>query len=92
MLFKKLFSKSPPAPAPSPPVVRPMVNLDEARTRHVGPEVPSPCISVCQMNPETQLCSGCYRTLDEIGDWSVLDDQERLQIWTQVEARQTPGA
>ena len=28
--------------------------------------VPSPCISVCQMNPATGLCSGCYRTVDEI--------------------------
>ncbi len=65
-----------------------MINLEEARTRHVGPEVPSPCIGVCQLNEATMLCSGCYRTLDEIGHWAVLDDAERLVVWQQVEARQ----
>ena len=88
MLLKKLFSRrAAPVPAPKP---RPLINLDDARARHVDPEVPSPCISVCQMDPATQLCSGCYRTLEEIADWSTLDDPQRLVVWERIEARQTP--
>ena len=30
----------------------------------------SPCINVCQMDPRTGLCRGCWRTLDEIAGWS----------------------
>jgi predicted Fe-S protein YdhL (DUF1289 family) len=88
MLLKRLFShRAAPAPAPRP---RPLINLDDARARHLDPEVPSPCISVCQMDPATQLCSGCYRTLEEIAAWSTLDDPQRLVVWERIEARQTP--
>ena len=41
------------------------------------PHVPSPCQSVCVMHPETGWCEGCMRTLQEIGDWSRLDDEAR---------------
>jgi uncharacterized protein len=86
MFLKKLFARTP-APVPR---VRPLINLDDARARHVDPEVPSPCISVCQMNPATDLCSGCYRTVDEIASWSRLDDPQRLAVWERIEARQQP--
>ena len=49
--------------------------------------VPSPCMSVCQMDDETQLCQGCLRTLDEIGRWGNADDAVRLGIWQAIEAR-----
>jgi predicted Fe-S protein YdhL (DUF1289 family) len=45
-----------------------------------GP-VPSPCISVCTMDSVTELCIGCYRTLDEIAAWSGLDDAEKRVLW-----------
>ncbi|MGS5089087.1 DUF1289 domain-containing protein [Hydrogenophaga sp. A37] len=86
MFLKKLFSRTP-APVPR---MRPLINLDDARARHVDPEVPSPCISVCQMNPATDLCSGCYRTVEEIAAWSGLGDQARLVVWERIEARQQP--
>ncbi len=49
--------------------------------------VPSPCISVCRMNPLTGLCEGCYRTLDEIARWGNADDQDRRAIWARIEQR-----
>lgn len=30
---------------------------------------PSPCVGVCTINSQTQLCDGCLRTLDEIAAW-----------------------
>ena len=43
--------------------------------------VPSPCVSVCHMNEPTGWCEGCMRTLDEITEWSVLDDAAKRVIW-----------
>ncbi|MDZ4099986.1 MAG: DUF1289 domain-containing protein, partial [Methylophilaceae bacterium] len=29
----------------------------------------SPCIGVCAMNEQTNLCEGCFRSIEEIRDW-----------------------
>lgn len=84
-LFGFLFGRRAAQPVPRP---RPLVNLDEARTRHVPGEVPSPCISVCRMDEQTGLCSGCFRTLEEIAEWGRMSDEERLAAWERIEARQ----
>lgn len=49
--------------------------------------VPSPCVNVCQMNRRTGLCDGCYRTLDEIGVWSRLDDEAKRAVVVQLAER-----
>jgi predicted Fe-S protein YdhL (DUF1289 family) len=49
--------------------------------------VPSPCIDVCRMNPDTQWCDGCLRTLDEIRGWSFFDDDAKRAVWAQLDAR-----
>lgn len=54
--------------------------------------VPSPCISVCRMSELTDLCEGCYRTLDEIRDWSSADDQAKRTIWRHIEQRVTASS
>ena len=51
------------------------------------PNVPSPCQSVCVMNPQTGWCEGCLRTLDEIAGWSRSDDSARRAIWRQLPER-----
>ncbi|MFK7899759.1 MAG: tryptophan synthase subunit alpha, partial [Cyclobacteriaceae bacterium] len=42
--------------------------------------VPSPCIGLCWLNDETQLCDGCFRNIDEIRDWMIMDKTEKLSI------------
>jgi predicted Fe-S protein YdhL (DUF1289 family) len=54
---------------------------DRAAELPVDEPVPSPCISVCTMNPDTGLCNGCYRTLDEIAAWSGLSDADKRVLW-----------
>jgi predicted Fe-S protein YdhL (DUF1289 family) len=49
--------------------------------------VPSPCMSVCQMDEATALCQGCLRTLNEIRCWGNADDTCRRSIWQAIEAR-----
>jgi len=33
------------------------------------PEIESPCINICTMDPESGFCFGCNRTEDEIEKW-----------------------
>lgn len=53
----------------------------------VGAPVPSPCISVCVMHPQTGLCEGCWRSLQEIGDWSRMADEAKRQVWQRIQHR-----
>ena len=47
----------------------------------------SPCIQVCQMDPQRGLCLGCARTLDEIARWGSMTDAERDAIMKQLGKR-----
>ncbi len=49
--------------------------------------VPSPCVSICTMNPVSQLCEGCLRSLSEIGEWSRDDDARKRQVWQLIAQR-----
>ncbi|HZZ09327.1 MAG TPA: DUF1289 domain-containing protein [Paraburkholderia sp.] len=49
--------------------------------------VPSPCISVCNMDASTGWCQGCLRTLDEIAGWSSFDGATRRAVWEAIEQR-----
>ena len=51
------------------------------------PHVPSPCQSVCVMHPGTGWCEGCMRTLQEIADWSRMDDEARRAVWRGIPQR-----
>ena len=55
--------------------------------REPGAEVPSPCISVCVMDPDSGFCSGCLRSLDEIAAWVSLDRDARLAVWDAIAER-----
>lgn len=49
--------------------------------------VPSPCISICQMDKNQHLCTGCYRTIDEITSWGAASDASKRAIWRQIKLR-----
>lgn len=58
-----------------------------ARAENGAQVVPSPCMSVCQMDEATGLCQGCLRTLDEIGAWGNANVAFKRQVWADIEAR-----
>lgn len=49
--------------------------------------VPSPCVNLCTIDPDTRLCLGCRRTLDEIAAWSGLSDAGKHAVWLQLPDR-----
>ncbi len=51
-------------------------------------ELVSPCIGVCYLDPATQLCRGCRRTVDEIAAWSAYTNEERVALLKELRERQ----
>ncbi|MGK6305632.1 DUF1289 domain-containing protein [Variovorax sp. DT-64] len=59
--------------------------------RKTARDVPSPCISVCRIDPASGLCEGCLRTIDEIAAWSGADDATKRSVWRSIELRADAG-
>jgi hypothetical protein len=49
--------------------------------------IASPCIQVCQMSPNSTVCTGCYRSLSEIANWSRLTDSEKIRVIAAAQER-----
>jgi predicted Fe-S protein YdhL (DUF1289 family) len=47
----------------------------------------SPCIKVCVIDPDSGLCKGCLRTLDEIGRWGGMTDAQRDAVFSALDER-----
>ena len=60
--------------------------MDEVWKRE---EVESPCVKLCVIQPETRLCVGCYRSIDEIAAWSRLSATARREVMADLPARAT---
>jgi predicted Fe-S protein YdhL (DUF1289 family) len=50
-------------------------------------EIVSPCVGICQLEPETGLCSGCLRSAAEIGAWPAASTEQRLLILDRLKGR-----
>lgn len=54
-------------------------------------EIESPCIKVCVVHPETRLCVGCRRSIDEISRWSRMTSDERRAVLAALPGRNPGG-
>ena len=50
-------------------------------------EVQSPCIQICVVHPAERICTGCYRTIDEITRWSKMSPEDRSAIMAELPSR-----
>lgn len=50
-------------------------------------EIESPCVKLCTIHPETRLCLGCARSIDEIGAWSQMTTEARRAIMEDLPSR-----
>jgi predicted Fe-S protein YdhL (DUF1289 family) len=66
----------------------------ESRNRR-RPVIESPCNRVCTLDPDTDLCLGCGRSLAEITAWTRMSDAERAQVIAdcgrRLQARRQPA-
>ena len=50
-------------------------------------EIDSPCIRICVIHPASRLCTGCLRSIDEIGAWSRMTAAQRQAITDELPSR-----
>lgn len=50
-------------------------------------EIESPCIKICVIHPESRLCTGCLRSIDEIGAWSKMSADDRRAVMAELPSR-----
>ena len=50
-------------------------------------EPASPCTKICTLDPRTDICIGCYRTLNEIAGWSKYTAEQKWDVLGKLEAR-----
>jgi predicted Fe-S protein YdhL (DUF1289 family) len=67
--------------------IRPALRTLHALAQDPAHPVPSPCISVCRMDPDSGLCLGCLRTIDEIIAWSRLPEAGKQAVWGEIAQR-----
>ena len=47
----------------------------------------SPCIKVCKIDLQTNLCIGCKRTQDEIANWLFYTDIQKIEVLEKLKNR-----
>ena len=55
-----------------------MSQLDQKAKPFQG-TVASPCINICDLDDDS-ICVGCYRAIEEIAGWGMLDNAEKLDV------------
>ena len=51
--------------------------------------LPSPCISICQIDLETGNCLGCYRNRKEIARWPAMNTDEQAELLQALKQRRS---
>ncbi|MGI9372636.1 MAG: DUF1289 domain-containing protein [Hyphomicrobiales bacterium] len=49
--------------------------------------ITSPCVNVCVVDPDSDLCIGCGRTRTEIAGWLSYSPQERDEVTASLPER-----
>ena len=50
--------------------------------------IESPCINICELDPNTDLCLGCKRTKEEIAKWIQYNNKEKVKIIKKAQKRE----
>lgn len=50
-------------------------------------EIDSPCVKLCAVHPVEKICVGCFRTVEEIANWSLMSPEERHRIMAALPGR-----
>jgi len=50
-------------------------------------EIESPCVKLCVIHPEERICTGCFRSIEEITGWARKSPEERRAIMDELPSR-----
>ena len=51
-----------------------------AQDSNPAQDPPSPCENVCTLNPQTDICMGCFRSVEEIRLWRHYSSAEKNAV------------
>jgi hypothetical protein len=49
----------------------------------------TPCIAICRIDPDTDICVGCLRTIEEIEFWADMTEEEQSTVVAELKTRKT---
>ena len=55
-------------------------------------DIPSPCVGICRLDPDSGFCQGCHRTIAEISGWPRMDAPARLALLDELDERRRAEA
>ena len=50
-------------------------------------KVDSPCVGICQLDLDSDLCIGCFRTREEVAVWGAASDGVKRDILAKTRER-----
>ena len=64
------------------------MNTENKTNNPIDPDKPikSPCISVCALDVD-DVCLGCYRTMEEITQWALMENDQRREVLLKSQQR-----
>ena len=57
----------------------------------IDTSVPSPCVTICQIDGANDLCIGCKRSVDEIREWPIFSAEEKRAVLARIAQRRAAG-
>lgn len=55
--------------------------------KNMNSSVNSPCTGLCHFNVKAEICTGCFRTIDEIIAWQTYSNNEKLEVVNKAKHR-----
>ena len=52
-------------------------------------ETPTPCVGVCLLDMDSGLCMGCWRDIEEVSAWSLMDEKEKQTVLENIRIRKS---
>ncbi|MGC9420699.1 MAG: DUF1289 domain-containing protein [Rhodovulum sp.] len=66
--------------------------MSEDRPARPTGAIESPCTRVCVVDAKSRLCTGCFRSIDEITAWTRMSPADRRRIMGELPGRRgLPG-
>lgn len=52
-----------------------------------GPDIETPCVKLCVVDPDSGFCIGCGRNRSEIAGWIAMSPVERRAVMAELDDR-----
>ena len=50
----------------------------------------TPCVKKCEIDSTTSFCLGCGRTIQQLREWRIYTDEQRINIMNNLKRKEEP--